>query len=155
MSESRHLLHADVAQVLLRANGFALCVRRKHGSALAPGRLSVVGGRLRAGEPLDLAARREAEEGTGVRVGPGEQEFCGIVHRHDPDGLDRITAVFVAQSWTGEPYNREPHRHDGLFWVSMEKPPPDCHPHTAAVFQLLTQGPSYRALDWPARGGAR
>jgi hypothetical protein len=51
---------------------------------------------------------------------------------------NRITAVFVAQSWSGEPHNAEPDEHEGLFWVPMEKPPPDCHPYTAAIFHMLT-----------------
>ncbi|MEU9287850.1 NUDIX domain-containing protein [Streptomyces sp. NPDC048275] len=128
-------------------------VLRKPDSAQAPGQLTVVGGHLQAGEPLDRAARREAEEETGVRITPAQQEFCGIVHHHAPDGMDRVTAVFVAQSWTGEPHNCEDKR-GGLFWVSMEKPPPDCHPYSAAIFQMLTHGPSYRALNWPTQGGA-
>ncbi|MEU3145765.1 NUDIX hydrolase [Streptomyces sp. NPDC006999] len=64
VSESPHLLIADVAQVLLRSNGTALCVRRNPGTALAPGQLTVVGGHLEADEPLDHAARREATSGT-------------------------------------------------------------------------------------------
>ncbi|MGK3109781.1 aminoglycoside phosphotransferase family protein [Streptomyces sp. WAC05858] len=35
-----------------------------------------------------------------------------------------------------------------------EKPPPDCHPYKAAIFRMLTHGPSYRAPNWPT-GGAR
>ncbi|RFC77283.1 NUDIX domain-containing protein [Streptomyces sp. AcE210] len=154
MSDEHHLLTADVAQVLLRPNGSALCVRRKSDVARVPGRLSVVGGHLKDGEPLDHAARREAEEETGVLISAQQQEFVGLVHHHAPGGIDRITAVFVAQSWTGEPHNAEPDKHEGLFWVSMEKPPADCHSYTAAVFQMLTEGPSYRALNWPSAGGA-
>ncbi|MET7717817.1 NUDIX domain-containing protein [Streptomyces sp. NPDC005407] len=154
MSDEHHLLIADVTQVLLRAKGSALCVRRKPDAALAPRQLTVVGGHLHAGEPLDHAARREAQEEAGVRISPVHQEFCGLVHHHAPGSVDRITAVFVAQSWTGEPHNAEPDKHDGLFWVSMEKPPPNCHPYTAAIFQMLTEGPSYRALNWPSSGGA-
>ncbi|MFJ9815244.1 NUDIX domain-containing protein [Streptomyces sp. NPDC101151] len=156
MSEDRRRVPADVAQVLLRSSGFALCLRRRPAASLAPGRrLTVVGGHLKAGESLDRAARREASEGTGVHIAPAQQEFCGLVHHHEPLGEDRVTAVFVAQSWTGEPHNREPDKHEGLFWVSMEKPPPDCHPYTVAIFDMLIQGPSYRALNWPAQGGTR
>ncbi|MYW18797.1 NUDIX domain-containing protein, partial [Streptomyces sp. SID2955] len=121
----------------------------------APGRLTAVGGRVKAGEPLDRAARREAEEGAGVHISARRQEFGGLVHHHEPDGTDRITAVFVAQSWTGEPHNAEPDKHEGLFWVPMEKPPRDCHPRTVAVFDMLTHGPSYRALNWPTSGGTQ
>ncbi|MEH0447436.1 NUDIX domain-containing protein [Streptomyces sp. B21-102] len=154
MSDAPHLLIADVAQVLLRASGAALCVRRRPDTALAPGQLTVVGGHLEAGETLDHTARREAEEETGVRISGEHQEFCGLVHHHVAgDGPDRITAVFVAQSWVGEPHNAEPDKHEGLFWVSMEKPSPDCHSYTTAIFQMLTHGPSYRALNWPTQGG--
>lgn len=89
-----------------------------------------------------------------MSISAQQQAFCGLVHHHAPGGIDRITAVFVVQSWTGEPHNAEPDKHEGPFWVSMEKPPPDCHPYTAAIFQMLTEGPSYRALDRPNSGGA-
>ncbi|MFD7065197.1 NUDIX domain-containing protein [Streptomyces sp. NPDC059906] len=153
MSEKPHLLIANVAQVLLRSNGTALCVRHKADAALAPGQLTVVGGHLKAGEPLDHTARREAREEAGVFIGAEQPEFCGLIHHHDiGDGLDRMTAVFVAQSWTGEPYNAEPDKHEGPFWVPMERPSPDCHPYTVTVFHMLMHGPSYRATDWPAGG---
>ncbi|MEH0468526.1 hypothetical protein QA943_06635 [Streptomyces sp. B21-097] len=61
--------------------------------------------------------------------------------------------MFVAQSWAGEPHNAEPDKHEGLFWVSMEKPSPDCHSYTTAIFHMRTHGPSYRALNWPTQGG--
>ncbi|WP_326607686.1 hypothetical protein OG930_40105 [Streptomyces sp. NBC_01799] len=66
-----------------------------------------------------------------------------------------LTAVDgVAQSWTGEPHNAEPNKHEGLFWVPMEKPPPDRHPYTTHIFHMLTHGPSYQALNWPTQGGS-
>ncbi|MFF1901452.1 NUDIX domain-containing protein [Streptomyces sp. NPDC058206] len=117
--------------------------------------VTVVGGHLEAGEAFDRAARREAKEEAVVRISADQQEFCGLIHHHEPgDGLDRITAVFVAQSWTGKPHNAEPDKHEGLFWVPMEKPPPDCHPYTTHIFHMLTHGPSYRALNWPTQGGS-
>lgn len=155
MTDEHHLLIADVAQVLLRANGSVLCVRRQPDTTLASGQLTLIGGHVRAGEPLDHSARRKVQEEAGVSISSVNQEFCGLIHHHTPRGRDRITAVFVAQSWAGEPHNAEPDKHEGLFWVSMEKPPPNCHPHTATIFQLLTEGPSYRALDWPSSGGTR
>ncbi|MDT0616108.1 NUDIX domain-containing protein [Streptomyces lancefieldiae] len=154
MSEEPHLLIADVAQVLLRFVGAALCVRRKADAALAPGQHTLVGGHLEPGEPLDDAARREAKEETGVLINAEQQEFCGLIHHHEPgSGLDRITAVFVARSCTGEPYNAEPDKHEGLFRVPM-RPSPDCHPYTATIFHMLIHGPSCRATNRPA-GGAR
>ncbi|MFE2971770.1 NUDIX domain-containing protein [Streptomyces sp. NPDC059340] len=155
MSRAPHPLIADVAQIRLRANGAVLCVRHKPNTNLTPGQLTVVGGHLEGSEPLDRAARREAKEETGVRINVDQQELGGLVHHHEPGGTDRITAVFVTQSWTGAPHNAEPDKHEGLFWAPTEKPPPDCHPYTVAIFHILTHGPSYRALNWPTSGGAR
>ncbi|MER6847676.1 NUDIX domain-containing protein [Streptomyces flaveolus] len=155
MSEKSHLLIADVAQVLLRPDGAALCGHHKADATLAPGQLTVVSGHLQAGEPLDHAARREAKEEAGALISAEQQEFCGLIHHHDPGGgLDRITAVFVAQSWTGEPYNAEPDKHERLLWVPKERPSPDCHPYTTTILHMLTHGPSHRAINSPA-GGAR
>ncbi|MFJ8886572.1 NUDIX domain-containing protein [Streptomyces sp. NPDC102402] len=155
MSDAPHLLNADVAQVLLRSNGAALCVRRRPDAALAPGQLTVVGCHLEVGEPLDYAARREAEEETGVRISAEQQEFCGLIHHHDPgDGLDRVTAVFVAQSWSGESHNAEPDKHEGLFWVSMESPPLDCHPYTTTVFHMFHPRPVLPGFERPTQGGS-
>ncbi|WP_327187997.1 MULTISPECIES: NUDIX domain-containing protein [unclassified Streptomyces] len=155
MSRTPHPLIADVAQILLQENGAALCVRRRPDTDLAPAQLTVVGGHLEADEPLDRAARREAKEETGVRISADQQDFGGLVPHHEPGDSDRITAVFVAQSSTGEPYNAEPDKHEGLFWVPMETPPPDCHPYTVAIVHMLTHGPSCRALNWPTSGGAQ
>ncbi|MFI0219061.1 NUDIX domain-containing protein [Streptomyces lydicus] len=155
LSEAAHLLIGDVAQNLLRANGAALCLRRRPDAALALGQRTAVGSHLKAGEPLNLAARREAKEDAGSHISADQQEFGDLVHRHEPGGMDRITAVIVAQAWTGEPHNAEPDKHEGLFWVSMEKPPPDCHPYTVAIFHMLTHGPSHQALNWPTLGGTR
>ncbi|MFJ2744806.1 NUDIX domain-containing protein [Streptomyces sp. NPDC087440] len=154
MDEASHLLAASVAQVLLRENGSALCVRQASDAVHAPGSLRLVGGPLRAGEPLDRAARREAEEQAGVHISPEQQEFVGLVHHRTPGGADRVTVVFVSQTWAGEPRSAELDEQEELFWVSMEHPPPDCHPDTATVFRLLTEGPSYQAVNWTSAGGS-
>ncbi|MFF9486436.1 NUDIX hydrolase [Streptomyces sp. NPDC014676] len=132
MSEEPHLLITDAAQVLLRSNGAALCVRRTAD-----------------------AARREAKKEAGVVISAEQQESCGLMHHHEPgSGPDRINTVSVTRSWTGEPYNAEPDKHEGLFRVPRERPSLDCHPCTTTTFHMLTHGPSYRATDRPA-GGAR
>ncbi|WP_234381612.1 hypothetical protein [Streptomyces sp. NRRL S-1521] len=161
VKNAAHLLIVDVAQVPLRPDGAALCVRRRPDTALGPGQLTVLGGRLEAGEPLDHAARSAG--GGGGPVSADQQAFRGLIHHHTPTGgPDRVTAVFVARSWGGEPHNAEPrqhqhqhqHQHEGPFWVPTGRPSPDHPPYTVTIFQTLIHGPSYRAVNRPA-GGAR
>ncbi|MEU9092102.1 hypothetical protein [Streptomyces sp. NPDC048428] len=47
MTDERHLLIARAAQVLLRPNGSARCVRRQPDAPRTPGQLTVVGGHIR------------------------------------------------------------------------------------------------------------
>ncbi|MEV0748467.1 NUDIX domain-containing protein [Streptomyces sp. NBC_00184] len=149
MSDAPHLQIADVAQVILPANGTDLRVYREAQAAPAPEQLTVVG-HLEAGETLDLAARHETEEESRVRLISEQQEFCGIHHHCNPDGgLDRITTAFAAQTWTGEP-----DKHEALPRVSVEKPPSACPPHTVAILHMLAHGQPYRALNWPTPGGS-
>ncbi|MFF3411814.1 NUDIX domain-containing protein [Streptomyces sp. NPDC002742] len=89
-------------------------------------RPTVVGGHIRTGEPPARGARHEPEEESGVGTSALRQAFRGLVRHHSPGGIERITVVFVTHFWTGRQRNAEPDRREGLFWVSMEKPPPDC-----------------------------
>ncbi|MFI5804467.1 NUDIX domain-containing protein [Streptomyces sp. NPDC051561] len=146
-------LAADVVQILLRENGTVLCVQRSLGADRMPGPLALIGGPLLASEALDGAARREAQEQAGVQINALDQEFVGLLHQHVPERMDRVTVVFVAQTWAGEPYSAELHEQQELFWVSIDNPPPNCDADTAAVLRLLTAGPSYQALNWPSTGG--
>ncbi|MGW3659875.1 NUDIX domain-containing protein [Streptomyces sp. NPDC005151] len=156
MTNVRYRSMADAVRLLFRSDGRVLCVRRAAGSDPVPGQLAVVGDHLEKSESLDQAARGEARVEAEVDVDPRHQELCGLVHDDDPLGEDRITAVFVAQSWSGEPHNAEPDRQDGLFRVALGKPSQDCHPCTVAIFRVLAERPTYLTLNWPAptRGDA-
>ncbi|MGW4231691.1 NUDIX domain-containing protein [Streptomyces sp. NPDC004980] len=156
MTREHCRLNADAVQVLLRRDGRALCVRKVAGAAHRAGELTVVGGHLEEGRPLDRAARHAAREGTGVHVEARLQEFCGPAHCRSPRGSGRVGAVFVAQRRPGEPYDAGSDQHDGLFRVPRQRPPGNCHPYTVAIFRMLTEGPSYLALNWmnSARGGS-
>ncbi|MFJ2812148.1 NUDIX domain-containing protein [Streptomyces sp. NPDC087294] len=148
-----YLSPVNVIVVLVRDDGCVLAVRHNATSTTSPHQVTVVGGKLEAGEFVDEGALCELAEETGVRVAPEDLEFCQLVHYHGPDGVRVIGTVFTAQRWQGEAHNAEPGKHDAIVWIDPENPPPDCHPYTRAVLKSFTAERRYTTLTVPASGG--
>lgn len=71
------------------------------------GKWNGVGGKLEPGESVEDAARREAEEEIGVRVGSLRQ-VAQLEFRYAPrSDWDQLVHVFFAESWEGEPTESE------------------------------------------------
>ncbi|MFD0441245.1 NUDIX domain-containing protein [Streptomyces chartreusis] len=144
----------NVIVLLVRDDGRVLAVRHNATSTTSPNQVTVVGGKLEAGEFVHEGALRELAEETGVRVAPEDLEFCQLVHYEGPDGVRVIGTVFTAQRWPGEAHNAEPGKHDAVLWIDPGNPPPDCHPYTREVLESFTAGRLYATLTVTARGGA-
>ncbi|MEU9168540.1 NUDIX domain-containing protein [Streptomyces sp. NPDC048420] len=144
----------NVMVLLVRADGRVLAVRHNATSKTSPNQVTIVGGKLEAGEFVDEGAQRELAEETGVRVAPEDLEFCQLVHYLDTDGVRVIGTVFTAQRWQGEAHNAEPGKHDAVLWIDPGSPPPDCHPYTREVLGSFTVGRLYTTLTVTANGRA-
>ncbi|MFQ6197053.1 NUDIX hydrolase [Streptomyces sp. NPDC000405] len=143
----------DVMVLLHRPDGRVLLLRRA-GDVYASGLLAPPGGHLEAGETLVEGALREVGEEVGVVIAPADLEFCHLIHHRSPEGEARLGAVFTAQQWSGEPYNREPDKCSGLVWATPARPPADCVPYTAAVLDRFCTGVLFSMHGWPAGGTA-
>lgn len=144
----------NVMVLLVRDDGRVLAVRHNATSKTSPNQVTVVGGKLEAGEFVHQGALRELAEETDVRVASEDLEFCQLVHYLDTDGVRVIGAVFTAQRWQGVPVNAEPHKHDGILWIDPGNPPRDCHPYTREVLESFTAGRLYTTITVSADGGA-
>ncbi|MET9956406.1 NUDIX domain-containing protein [Streptomyces sp. NPDC006339] len=152
-SSAPHAVYRSISHVMVLlqhpSDDRVLTVRHQPGSWHSPGLLTVVGGRLEAGEFFDEGAARELAEETGIRVVPDRLELCQLVHLHASDGERVAGVVFLVREWEGEPYNREPDTHTELVWVDPASPPKDCHPFTHEVLRQFTAGHQYANVTAP------
>ncbi|WP_019070747.1 NUDIX domain-containing protein [Streptomyces hokutonensis] len=148
-----YLSPSNVMVLLVRGDGRILAVRHNATSKTSANQVTVVGGKLEAGEFLDEGALRELAEETGIRVAADDLEFGQVVHYLDGDGVRVIGVVFVAYRWQGEPHNAEPRKHDQILWVDPADPPADCHPYTRQVLENFRAGRRFGTITVPASGG--
>ena len=97
---------------LLVLNGRVLAERRLETKLLAPGAVAIPGGHVEAGEGLEEAVRREAQEELGI-VARELRYVCTLLHRAEE--LRRIH-YFAVLGWEGTITN---HEAAALLWLPL------------------------------------
>jgi 8-oxo-dGTP pyrophosphatase MutT (NUDIX family) len=97
-------------------------------------------GHVERGETAYDAARREAREEIGVRV--GELTFVTAMQRtQQGDPIDeRIDFFFTCRDWEGGPRILEPHKSAAMDWFSLDALPEPVVPHELFVLLRLGTG---------------
>lgn len=89
-------MHRFAGVIIVDRRGWVLLQERDEHPAIDPEKWSLCGGHLEDGEEYDVGARRELEEETGIRMGPGELELWTQVEIfHDAYGSMDTIQVFV------------------------------------------------------------
>ena len=106
--------------VLVISKGLVLLGKRRgsHGA----GTWSAPGGRLEFGEELEVCARRELAEETGLsasslELGPYTNDVFTEAQEHF------LTVFVVARGVQGTPRNLEPHKCEGWAWFAWDELP--------------------------------
>lgn len=97
------------------------------------------GGGVEPGETAEAAARREAEEETGLRV-EGKMRLLGLyLHKHEATNRDHV-AVYVGRSFR----EIRPFRPNGeiaeIGWFAFDQLPADVNPGTARRIAEIASG---------------
>lgn len=148
--ESMTLLVAAVI-VHDKATNRVVLLQRSQNAKFAQGLWDLPVGKSEPGEPITETAVRELFEETGLAVKPEALEVAHIIHGawgvEAPGGF--LTVVFAAHEWTGEPENREPHKHAQVQWVDANAIPEEFVDTTAsALHRYLTDGPQVSLDGW-------
>jgi len=120
--------------VIRRADGrILLCRRMKPPEA---GRWSIPGGKVDAMEPSAQAARREAEEETGLRIGAVDL-LCVTEEILTADGQHWVSLMYLARDFEGEPRLTEPDKLSAVDWFDPADPPQPLSVFAARALETL------------------
>jgi ADP-ribose pyrophosphatase YjhB (NUDIX family) len=121
--------------VVLRDDGkVLLCKRLKAPEA---GFWNIVGGKVDLLEPSAEAARREAEEETGLKIGD-VQFLCHTEQIVEADQQHWISLIYVTSDFTGDPRLTEPDKLSDIGWFDPQDPPQPLSAFSRAAFKHLS-----------------
>ncbi|MGW1543128.1 NUDIX domain-containing protein [Streptomyces sp. NPDC002309] len=148
--ESMTLLVAAVI-VHDKATNRVVLLQRSENAKFAQGMWDLPVGKSEPGEPITETAVRELHEETGLMVKPESLKVAHVIHGswgvEAPNGF--FTVVFATHEWTGEPENREPHKHSQVRWVDAAAIPEEFVETTAsALDRYLGGGPQVSLNGW-------
>lgn len=142
-----------VAAVIVhdKATNRVVLLQRSENAKFAQGMWDLPVGKSEPGEPITETAVRELYEETGLTAKPESLKVAHIIHGawgvEAPNGF--LTVVFAAHEWTGEPENREPHKHSQVRWVDVDAVPEKfVHTTSSALHRYLAGGPQVSFDGW-------
>jgi len=122
--------------VIQRADGrVLLCKRLKAPEA---GHWNIVGGKVDHGEPSAEAARREAEEESGLTIGAVEF-LCVAEEVIAADRQHWVSLIYMARDFTGEPWLTEPDKLSEIGWFALDDLPQPLSVFSKTAFAALAQ----------------
>ncbi len=128
--------------VIQRDDGKVLLCRRL--KAPEAGFWNIVGGKVDHMESSADAARREAEEETGLSIG-AVTFLCMAEERIAADQQHWISLIYLTRDFSGEARLTEPDKLAELGWFDPIDPPQPLSVFSAQAFRHLAQLGAYRA----------
>ena len=122
-----------VGLAILRDGKLLLCKRMKAPEA---GHWNIVGGKVDHMEPAEIAARREAEEETGLSI--GSIRYLGTTEQLiEADRQHWVSLLYVTDDTTGEPQLTEPNKLSAIGFFDLDDLPQPLSVFTQAVLPYL------------------
>ncbi|WP_425985973.1 NUDIX domain-containing protein [Brevundimonas sp. TWP1-2-1b1] len=120
--------------VIQRADGRVLLCKRLR--APEAGFWNIVGGKVDLMEPSAEAARREAEEESGLKI--GAVDFLCVAEEVIPaDGQHWVSLIYVTRDFTGEATLTEPDKLSEIGWFDLNDLPQPLSAFSAKAFAAL------------------
>jgi ADP-ribose pyrophosphatase YjhB (NUDIX family) len=89
---------------------------------------------------------REASEEAGLVLEPRALRLVHTMHKRIDE--ERLSLFFRAETWEGEPFNREPDKCDDLSWFPLRAWPENTIPYVRAALDHILAGREYSEFGW-------
>lgn len=140
MMVEHYTIKAAVYAILVK-DGQVLLVRRSN-TGWHDGDYGLPAGHLEAGETIVAGTIREAREETGLELVPESVTFVHVMHRRG-----KYIDFFFTASWSGEPQNMEPNKHDDVRWFPLDTLPENMIPSVRLALDYYQKGVTFSELD--------
>lgn len=143
----RHTIIPASYLVLNKENKILLA--RRFNTGFEDGNYSMISGHVDQGETFTKGMIREAYEEAGITLTPADIRLVHLMHRKSHvDGEERIDAYFLAEAWSGNLENKEPHKCDDFSWFDMDELPENTIPYLKAAVEYIKQNIFYSEYGW-------
>lgn len=146
-ASSEHFKMPVAVHVLLFQDEKTLLLRRFN-TGYEDGKYSVIAGHMDGNEDVKSAAIREAAEEAGIHLEAESLSVVGVMHRRSCDCQgknEKIDFFLVAEKWSGQIVNKEPHKCSELTWFPLKDLPDNVIPHIQIA---LTKTRMYGESVW-------
>lgn len=130
------------ALLMLMQDDSVLMLKRSANSSFEPGAFSLPGGRVEKNESFKQAVIREASEELGITINSEDLEFAHTFYRRGGQH-ELVACIFKCTKWQGNPYNKEPEKHDILEWVNFDHLPGRLIPAHQKVWESIRKEMPY------------
>ncbi len=120
--------------VIQRDDGKVLLCRRL--KAPEAGFWNIVGGKVDMMEPSFEAARREAQEESGLTIGKVDY-LCTVEEIVAADRQHWVSLIYMTRDFSGEPRLTEPDKLSDIGWFDPNDPPQPLSAFSAKAFEKL------------------
>lgn len=147
MSKNRkRFKHSTSVFVILRQDDKILWLRRA-ATGWMDNHYSLPAGGVDGGEPLKVAAAREAKEEICVKIKPEDLAFCHLLHSNT-NGDEWMGVFFETTQWEGTPKIGEPNKHADLVWATVKDVPGKCVPYVEEAVNKIDKANLYTEYGW-------
>lgn len=135
---------------ILERDGNMLLARRFN-TGYADGLYQMPSGHIEENEYPVEAAAREAKEEVGVDIDIADLAFVHASYRinQNDDAGDYVDFFFKTSKWSGDPFNAEPEKCDGLIWVPMNELPSNTVPVIKEVVARILNNEPFSEIGRP------
>ena len=127
-----------------------VCLILRSNTGYRDGEWALPSGKLDLDETFSQAAVRELAEEVGVKTDLRNIKHAITLHRKSDNepGVGWADVFFVCNSWEGDPFNAEPHKHGRLEWFDIDNLPDEMMDYQRTTLQAWRDGKNYFEFGW-------